>query len=880
VGNEWRAATHIGEGIMKRIAIVTATFVAVVLGCVSVWLPDEAPSRAQSSADAAAAVQGPRFKAMYEEWSAAHEQRGGDRNVTVTLAAESSNAHMTGAEATPTGLALLNVIDGKIRVVVGALDPSAEYDVWLVDHRPIAGNSAGFDKSDSYLLAGSLARNGSQWELETDLGAKPFVDFQVDTVAVSVKGSHPTQQVALQGSPDLFQNLYTSLRTPALFAASDYVAPGAFPSRDGRPLIDSNVAMAQDTLDMVRNFGVAEDTRRQLTVVDANVVTDALVRQGAQLFIQEEFMGNGRTCETCHNFLNNITLSRLDVALRPDTDSLFVSENQQALAPRMMNGRVVFPLDNPVGPRNARPCVREDGLDVNIPPVCRSVPHLQAFSTTLRPSPPAVAPLGVPMVTPPFQAFFPGPVAMVPPAGQTGDAPSNDIIVGDAKGRVGITVDNTITLGLRGGWGGDLGIEPGINGFGNNGGIVIGAVAILLTKSGNRVPGTDFRVPTPAEINAIAAFYNTLGRQADINLSAIRLTDPIADLGRQIFLNDGTMGPMMDPSGAPLATGKCNVCHENMSSKSNVRLFNLVCAGLAQALNLDLDRDGMTARQGDADDIPICGGTQFNFETGIENNPGDVADFQSLRTFQQPLPRDGGFARVPHNPQIATMVAGRPLCKMTAGQSGFGTVVGIDFPGTNVKAGDCTEEFNTPVLVEAADSGPFFHDGSVDTIELAVAFYNSEAFIQSSGGQILNAITPPPLPQTRPDIPIRLQSSEQRAVAAALRVVNANNNVLLATDLVRAANTNANLANASRRQLLRVARAEVGDAIEDLQGAQLNGRQIPVLIDIARRIDGANARVIFNRGDLPPILQRLAQVGAGLVTPMGSSGTAATADAP
>jgi hypothetical protein len=188
-----------------------------------------------------------------------------------------------------------------------------------------------------------------------------------------------------------------------------------------------------------------------------------------------------------------------------------------------------------------------------------------------------------------------------------------------------------------------------------------------------------------------------------------------------------------------------------------------------------------------------------------------------------------------------------------------------------VKAGDCTEEFNTPVLVEAADSGPFFHDNSVDTIDLAVAFYNSEAFIQSSGGQILNAITPPPLPMTRPDIPIRLQSSEQRAVAAALRVVNANNNVLLATDLVRAANTNANLANASRRQLLRVARAEVGDAIEVLQGGQLNGRQLPLLIEIARRIDGANARFIFNRNDLPPILQRLAQVNAALVQPASTN---------
>ncbi|MDH3441787.1 MAG: hypothetical protein OEM63_13595, partial [Gammaproteobacteria bacterium] len=36
-------------------------------------------------------------------------------------------------------------------------------------------------------------------------------------------------------------------------------------------------------------------------------------------------------------------------------------------------------------------------------------------------------------------------------------------------------------------------------------------------------------------------------------------------------------------------------------------------------------------------------------------------------------------------------------------------------------------EFNTPTLVEAADTGPFFHNNSVETIEGAVAFYNGDA---------------------------------------------------------------------------------------------------------------------------------------------------------
>jgi len=280
---------------MKRIAIVTGTVAAIVLGCVSVWLPMQELSPKQASADAAAAVQGPRFRAIYEEWSTAHEQRGGDRNVIVSLTPASAGPH-GGAVAQATGVAQLDVIEGSVHVAVaGALDPNVAYDVWLVDHRPAPGNSAAFDKSDAYLRAGSLSHTAFAWDLQAELGAASFVDFQVDTVAVSVAGSRPTEQVTLQGSPDLFQSLYTSLRTPELYAASDYVAPSAFPGRDGQPLIGASTAHAQDTLDMVRNFGVNEDTRRQLTFVDANVVTDALVRQGATLFIQEEFMGNGRT---------------------------------------------------------------------------------------------------------------------------------------------------------------------------------------------------------------------------------------------------------------------------------------------------------------------------------------------------------------------------------------------------------------------------------------------------------------------------------------------------------------------------------------------------------------------------------------------------------
>ena len=86
-------------------------------------------------------------------------------------------------------------------------------------------------------------------------------------------------------------------------------------------------------------------------------------------------------------------------------------------------------------------------------------------------------------------------------------------------------------------------------------------------------------------------------------------------------------------------------------------------------------------------------------------------------------PRDGGFARVPHVVEN---------CQPP--REGFGTVTP---PGGVLPPGLCEEDFNTPPLVEAADTGPFFHNNAVDTLEAAISFYNDVAFNESSGGQIL-----------------------------------------------------------------------------------------------------------------------------------------------
>jgi hypothetical protein len=132
-------------------------------------------------------------------------------------------------------------------------------------------------------------------------------------------------------------------------------------------------------------------------------------------------------------------------------------------------------------------------------------------------------------------------------------------------------------------------------------------------------------------------------------------------------------------------------------------------------------------------------------------------------------------------------------------------------------------EFNTPPLVEAADTGPFFHNNSVQTIEGAVAFYDEDAFNSSPAGQLLADAT---------GSGIDLEPTQIEAVAAFLRVINALENIRAATAMLETAVT-----SGSREDYddLRFAGEEVGDAAMVLAGAGLHPEAVQRL-DKAKRL--------------------------------------------
>ena len=96
--------------------------------------------------------------------------------------------------------------------------------------------------------------------------------------------------------------------------------------------------------------------------------------RGAELFFNETFGGNGRTCGTCHRAERSLTIDPAFIAELPQSDALFVSENNPALAeledPALLRGRGLIRTN-------------VDGLDEPAHAfVLRGVPHTLSLGLT------------------------------------------------------------------------------------------------------------------------------------------------------------------------------------------------------------------------------------------------------------------------------------------------------------------------------------------------------------------------------------------------------------------------------------------------------------------------------------------------------------------
>lgn len=146
------------------------------------------------------------------------------------------------------------------------------------------------------------------------------------------------------------------------------------------------------------------------------------------------------------------------------------------------------------------------------------------------------------------------------------------------------------------------------------------------------------------------------------------------------------------------------------------------------------------------------------------------------------------------------------------------------------RPGDGT--FNTPPLVEAADTGPFFHDNAVETIEGAVAFYNGQAFNNSPAGRFLASLDPQ-------RVGIRLDATQVVAVAAFLRVINALENIRQSIELLNQSTALGASERAQATRLLKRAGKETEDGIAVLAGGGLHPEAVAHLGAAKRQIGRA-----------------------------------------
>jgi len=177
----------------------------------------------------------------------------------------------------------------------------------------------------------------------------------------------------------------------------------------------------------------------------------------------------------------------------------------------------------------------------------------------------------------------------------------------------------------------------------------------------------------------------------------------------------------------------------------------------------------------------VAAGFNRNFNTGVERSR--IADLNT-----QGIPFDGGFG----GPGV--------------------TAFNFDASGDGILDSYGNGTFNTPPLIEAADTGPFFHTNAFPTIESAITFYTTASFASSPAGA---------------GAAIPLSPTDIANLGRFLRVLNAAFNCQMAL-----ARINADIAiigsynNHERdiqQQMAALALAEVNDALADLSAvASLN----------------------------------------------------------
>lgn len=211
----------------------------------------------------------------------------------------------------------------------------------------------------------------------------------------------------------------------------------------------------------------------------------------------------------------------------------------------------------------------------------------------------------------------------------------------------------------------------------------VGAIVQHFTNSMDRVTGVDFRLPTEHELDALLVYMLDQGRQSTPVASSFIFMDPAAERGKTLFFGDI---PVRNPN-LDLLQNNCSNCHVEAGADNSP---NFVARN--RVINSNLSPNA-----------PACRG--FSLSPPIMDILGD-----------------GGFGSFGNTRNFP--VNSNNFC---------GGTLNISVPFLSEQVENSHGFFNTSSLYEAADTGPYFHDNSAETLEDAIRFYSSAAFANSNG---------------------------------------------------------------------------------------------------------------------------------------------------
>jgi cytochrome c peroxidase len=193
------------------------------------------------------------------------------------------------------------------------------------------------------------------------------------------------------------------------------------------------------------------------------------------------------------------------------------------------------------------------------------------------------------------------------------------------------------------------------------------------------------------------------------------------------------------------------------------------------------------------------------FPVGAERHP----NMPACRLPGGNAPGDGGFSGQP-----VSIESGQVICRTFEDYN-------VVFRGKG--------QFNTPSIIESADTPPFFHNNIVTTIEEAVSFYNTEVFARSTAGA---------------GIPFNFLDIEVRKIAALLRVLNALNNMDNGDRFDQLAQRAAGSSPQASTTAVQIAAAETQDAIQVLTTGPVPLYQNTSVISLLRRALAAERQAL------------------------------------